>query len=704
MKAGDFQKLVSCDNLMLAWNRVSTAGNLAYKRYFRQVFYAYEFAAAQNIADLHTRLNGGSFKPGTPSRLFVPKGAGLSRSITLLHVEDQIALQAVANVLAEKVRARRQAVEGKVVFSNQLNSERDSIFFLERWQTCYRRYLDQIDRLYARGYNWVAYFDLAAFYDTISHELLLKTVHLNTKTSPERDTVCEWLKKWITPRQAWPLQHGIPQGPQSSDFLAEIFLLPIDEAMLKSRKHAYVRYVDDIRIFGKSELEVQAAVQKLEALCRDRGLIPQGKKFAIVELKSRQDALGTLPSIPSDGRSFQSTPQMTAAQAEKQFRNSIGGRPLRVTDKSRLRYMLFRGPASPKIRRWVLQLMPHHPEHTEAFAFYLRQFRRTTNMVKACIDLLRFAPSPFVKGEMFHLLAAWVTKVEARRLMPIALDIVKKKDACVAGKWGAMIFLCRAEALGLGSYSKHALTQRGLVQSLVMSALPATTLFDPTTVAKILKRKAVEPGLVFAVEAIRHKKTFKSLGLKKLVLPSQVLNVFVELGMIPGPHATVDPMEELLHARYRVPKTPVWRAFFGSEYLHALRQLKQAEKLFDMGRSQWLNYQNSFNHAAFLALQEHLNRLGLSGACKTRNKVGGLIKYGAMLSGTHPFAVHQAVIADAFDSANRRRNKLDSSHPYDEKTGTRNSALTKGEQAVLVTQLKSAFAEIMAICVAHGIH
>jgi len=703
MKAGDFKKLVSPENLMLAWNRVSTAGNLAYKRYFRQVFYAYEFASGQNIAGLHARMSGGSFKPGTPSRLFVPKGAGLNRSITLLHVEDQIALQAVANILAEKVRPRRHAVEGKVVFSNQLNSDKNSIFFLETWRTCYRRYLDEIDRVYAKGYKWVAYCDLAAFYDTISHELLLKTVYPNTRTSPERETVCEWLKRWITPRVAWPLQHGIPQGPQSSDFLAEIFLLPIDEAMSKSRTHAYVRYVDDIRLFGKTELEVQASVQKLEGLCRDRGLIPQGKKFAIVELKSRQDALGTLPSIPSVGGKSQPTPLMTEAQAVRHFRSGIGSRPLRVTDKSRLRYVLFRGPASPQIRKWVLQLMPHHPEHTEAFAAYLSQFRRTKTMVNSCVDLLRFTPSPFVKGELFHLLAAWVTKAEAKRLLPIAQDLVKQKDAGVAGGWGAMKFLCRAESVGLGDYSKLVLTQPWLVQSLVMSGLPATTLFDPAFVAKILERTAVEPGLAFAVEAMRHKKTFKSLGVRKSALPSQVLNVFVELGMIPGPHATVDPMAELLHARYRIPKTPVWRAFFGGEYLHALQQLRQAGKLFNMGRSQWLNYQNSFNHAAFLALQGHLNRLGLPGACKTTSKAGELINFGNMLSAPHPFPTNRPVIAGAFDNANRRRNKLDSSHPYDSKTGSRNSALTKQEQTSLVTQLKAAFAEVLSLCVAHNI-
>jgi hypothetical protein len=45
MTVSDFKNLVSTENLMLAWNRVSTAANLTYKRYFRPVFYAYEFAS-----------------------------------------------------------------------------------------------------------------------------------------------------------------------------------------------------------------------------------------------------------------------------------------------------------------------------------------------------------------------------------------------------------------------------------------------------------------------------------------------------------------------------------------------------------------------------------------------------------------------------------------------------------------------------------
>jgi hypothetical protein len=236
-----------------------------------------------------------------------------------------------------------------------------------------------------------------------------------------------------------------------------------------------------------------------------------------------------------------------------------------------------------------------------------------------------------------------------------------------------------------------------------MSSLPLTTLFAASNVKKFLERKAVEPGLAFAVELVKHRKPFTSLGVTKAAIPTQVWNLFVELGVTRGAHANVDPMAELLHRRYEIENAPVWRAFFGVEYDHALQKLVQGEKLFHMGRSQWLAYQNSFNHAAFLALQGHLNRLAIPGACKTLGKNGQLVNYGSMLSGSHPFPRNLPVIASALDDANRRRNKLDSSHPYDEKTGRRNMALTKREQAVLVARLGSALREILMLCRANGI-
>jgi len=49
-------RLFSFSNLELAWRRINTASNLQYKRFFRDLYYAYEIASIPNLKDLQTRL------------------------------------------------------------------------------------------------------------------------------------------------------------------------------------------------------------------------------------------------------------------------------------------------------------------------------------------------------------------------------------------------------------------------------------------------------------------------------------------------------------------------------------------------------------------------------------------------------------------------------------------------------------------------
>jgi hypothetical protein len=107
----------SKDNLLLAWRRITTGKNLSYKKYFRNLYCAYEIALDDNLKDLHTRLKGGSYKPQQPNRTYLPKPSGLQRPLTLLGIEDQIILQTIANVFAKKLLPRRRKVEHKTVFT-----------------------------------------------------------------------------------------------------------------------------------------------------------------------------------------------------------------------------------------------------------------------------------------------------------------------------------------------------------------------------------------------------------------------------------------------------------------------------------------------------------------------------------------------------------------------------------------------------------
>ena len=172
-------QLASKNNLRLAWRRITTGGNQQYKRFYRPIYYAYEVALEANLADLRLRLLGGAFKPQHPERIYVPKASGLHRPLSLLNIEDQIVLQAFAKLAAKRMQKKRAPLQFKVVFSNILEKP-NSIFFFRRWQHTYGEFQRTIKKYYAAGMRWVGDFDLAAFYDTISHELLLRTIYPRT--------------------------------------------------------------------------------------------------------------------------------------------------------------------------------------------------------------------------------------------------------------------------------------------------------------------------------------------------------------------------------------------------------------------------------------------------------------------------------------------------------------------------------------------
>ena len=131
--------LISLRNLDLAWSRILTAKNHQHKRMFRHLYSAYEPGRRANLLLLHEKLKGG-WKATHPIRVFMPKKSGLLRPLTLLPLDDQIVFQAIANQIAKQMFDRRREVEGRVVFSNCLNPDAESIFFLQDWQSTYRQF------------------------------------------------------------------------------------------------------------------------------------------------------------------------------------------------------------------------------------------------------------------------------------------------------------------------------------------------------------------------------------------------------------------------------------------------------------------------------------------------------------------------------------------------------------------------------------
>lgn len=638
----------SRDNLLLAWRRVTTGTNLAYKRYFRPIYYAYEIALADNLRDLHARLYGGSFRAQQPTRVYMPKPSGLQRPLTLLSVEDQIVLQAIANLFAAKTQRRRRRVEHKSVFSNIVQRPPSSIFFLQKWQYSYSLFQAKIEKYFTAGFRWIAHFDLAAFYDTVCHDMLLRTAFPRTPDGG-RDAIVKFLRTWSSELPASSHGHGIPQGPIGSDFLCECFLLPVDEALQKQRLK-YVRYVDDIRLFGKSQNQARAAAIRMEILLRERGLIPQGQKHAITYAKTLDDAMGILPSINPQADAPQSDDEgLTADEALASFKTALSGRFLSIADKTRARYVLFRAPPSQKLLQYVLRLLPRHPEHIDAFVHYLNQHKPANRIVRQCTAMSKASPYEYVRGEMWHLLAKMMRPKEMGSHVGRAVAAAKDQNAGLALKWGALHFLCVAEKARLGRYGRFLIHQSSaLLQALLAPAIPDARFAKGDVAERMLKRKEFEPGMALGEHLVRLGLKPASLGVNTRSLPSQVRNTVRALGLTSRRSPRVDPLGEILSARYGVSQWDGWKGLCGGNYSHALQLLAIADATHDMGRSQWLSHQNSFNHTLFLAFQRWLQKRSKPGVVTTVGRKGKPVTFGTLVDPSQPFARVYPVIASAF--------------------------------------------------------
>jgi retron-type reverse transcriptase len=317
----EWNALISKSNLQLAWNRIATGRNLQHKGFFRHIYAGYELGLKENITLLHEKRKG-DWGATPPTRVYLPKSSGMLLPITLLAIEDQIVLQAIANKVATHMAKRRRKVEQKQVFSNCLERRDGTIFFLQNWRTTYSAFQKQLEKYLKAGYTWIAYFDLAAFYETISHKALQTIIAPRGGNHETWEKVHAWMSVWSTGKSGIQTEHGLPQGPLASDFLAETFLLPLDESM-KRRNVKYIRYVDDIRVLAKTEEEARRGAIELELECRKWSLIPQGAKFKVIRAKTLHEALGSLPSIIESATPREDEPELSKTDARKIMRGAL---------------------------------------------------------------------------------------------------------------------------------------------------------------------------------------------------------------------------------------------------------------------------------------------------------------------------------------------------------------------------------------------
>lgn len=235
----------------------------------------YQKGLEERLLELHDRVQSGRYRAKPSKRIYIPKPDGRQRPIGIAALEDKIVQSAVRRVLEVIYE------EDFLNFSHGFRPGRNPHSALDAvWVGLMRRKI-----------NWVLDADLKSFFDTISHEWLMKFLkHRIADPRIHRLTV-KWLKAGVSEDGEWSATTvGTPQGAVISPLYANIFLhYALDLWAQHWRKHEakgdmiFVRYADDFIVGFQHKNEAERFYRTLLERLAQFGLSIQKQKTRIIE-------------------------------------------------------------------------------------------------------------------------------------------------------------------------------------------------------------------------------------------------------------------------------------------------------------------------------------------------------------------------------------------------------------------------------------
>lgn len=378
------RRVASQANLDLAWLRVQTSTERTYREYFRPLYRAFAIGADGHLEALRNAILGGYYEPSAATKAFFPKASGLQRVYTLLSVEDHIAYQAIANLIADKLYRRAQNLYLRNVFGH-IYAGPGNRYFYRDWRRSYTSYAGAMRRAFNDGYEYTASFDLTACYDSIDHGVLRHFLNELGLSHEVADLLCRMLRQWTDASSKKPIHHGhgIPQGPVPSGLLAEVVLAHFDSTA-KTKWLRYFRYVDDIRLFAKNEVTLRRELITLDFKSKEIGLFPQSAKVSIHRVTDIEQEMKGI-SQPGSPQSFSVVDHSKVRKALAELSPRF-----RVTNPTKFKWNL--GSAAPDARLAcrLLEILDREPSFADPVSRYLARMPRMSRKVsRRLLDVLR---------------------------------------------------------------------------------------------------------------------------------------------------------------------------------------------------------------------------------------------------------------------------------------------------------------------------
>ena len=222
----------------------------------------YEEGLHARVQTLHRQIHVGGYRATPSRRVLIPKADGKQRALGIASLEDKVVQQAVVTVLNMIYE------EDFLGFSYGFRQGRSQHNALDALSV----------GIQSRGVNWIVDADIAAFFDEIDHDWMLKFLGHRIADPRMLRLIGKWLKAGIIEdgRRVGATK-GTPQGAVISPLLANIYLhyaLDLWARQWRGRhargKAIMVRYADDSVYGFKSE---EAAKSFLAAMQETTGKV-----------------------------------------------------------------------------------------------------------------------------------------------------------------------------------------------------------------------------------------------------------------------------------------------------------------------------------------------------------------------------------------------------------------------------------------------
>lgn len=256
------EKMLHRDNLNAAYERVKrNGGSPGVDGMTVEEMLPY---LKEHKEELLASLRDGWYQPKPVKQVQIPKPDGGTRNLGVPTVVDRMIQQAMAQVLTPLFEAG---------FSENSYGFRPG----RSAQQAVRKAVEY----YKLGYVKVVDIDLAKYFDTVNHDILIRQVREVVKDESVVQLIRKFLKSGVMVNglnQA--TTEGTPQGGNLSPLLSNIYLTAFDR-MLENRGHKFVRYADDCNIYVKS----QRAAERVMTSCKT--YLETKLKLKVNEAKSK---------------------------------------------------------------------------------------------------------------------------------------------------------------------------------------------------------------------------------------------------------------------------------------------------------------------------------------------------------------------------------------------------------------------------------